>query len=81
MLAFLGSMIWMDVAADEVVAITVALGTIFNIDSTLVSGGDGQGRGYRIVFNACLPARSHPGSRTAHLPHFLCCPHRSRSWL
>ena len=37
MLAFLGSMIWMDLAADEVVAITVALGTIFNIDSSLAS--------------------------------------------
>ena len=36
-LAFTGSMIWMDLAADEVVAITVALGTIFKIDSSLVS--------------------------------------------
>ena len=35
-MAFLGSMAWMDLAADEVVNVTVALGTIFNFDQSMV---------------------------------------------
>ena len=35
-MAFLGSMSWMDLAADEVVGVTVALGTIFNFDRSMV---------------------------------------------
>ncbi|GAX84977.1 hypothetical protein CEUSTIGMA_g12398.t1 [Chlamydomonas eustigma] len=36
-LVFFGSMVWMDVAADEVVVITMAFGIIFNINSSLLA--------------------------------------------
>lgn len=37
MLAFLGSMVWMRFAAEEVVAVTMAAGTIFDISSPILA--------------------------------------------
>lgn len=57
MLAFLGSMVWMRFAAEEVVAVTMAAGTIFDISSpilaaTLLSWAGAAGELWSL---GCLP--------------------------
>ena len=73
LMAFLGSMTWMDLAADEVVGVTVALGTIFNFDRSLVRSL-ASSRGVRS--SRSLVADADAGSGISHssmISHSLPC--------